>query len=385
MPKKFYPSFSRKNSGVGMVELLVALVLSSIVSIVVIQLFIQNKVSYAAHENITRTQENGRYALQLIAQTLRSSDFWGCLPIFKRTTTANPESQYQNVFGVEINGRVAGVADVNDSIVAQDGANANWFGFPDQPDSITISGVYTGRSFPVTALPDANGPFTIEVTGVSDTGIDANDLMIISDCNRGALFQVTNDPDSTITGGPAPTPEFATIEHATTPAANPPTPYSNNFSHLGSAPGDYNLKTARVYHGFVGNTTFTVALDDPDGAGPEPAVPTLHRNGQPMVPGVENLQIVWGVDTSGPPLDGQPDSYVNTAAIADWERVVSARISLVIRSPQAVNENGVGYTMDGRTVAASALPDEDNVTGGSGRYHSRRVYSTTIAFRNRAP
>ena len=384
MQTKFVSKLLRKNSGVGMVELLVALVLSSLVAIVVIQLFIQNKISYVSHESITRTQENGRYALQLITQSLRSSDFWGCLPIYQRTPTATPESQYQNVFGIEVNGRVTGVANINDSIVAQDGATAAWFGFPDQPDTVTISGVYTGRSFPVTSLPDPTGPITIDVTGVSDTGIDANDLMIISDCSKGALFQVTNDPDSTITGGPAPTPEFATLQHATTPAANPPTPYSNNFSHLGTN-GNYDLRVTRVYHGFVGNTTFTVAMDDPDGAGPEPAVPTLMRNGQPMVPGVENIQVVWGIDTNGPPLDGQPDTYVNTAAIADWERVVSARISMVVRSPDAINENAVGYTMDGRTVAASALPDENNVVGGSGNYHSRRVYSTTVAFRNRAP
>ena len=133
------------------------------------------------------------------------------------------------------------------------------------------------------------------------------------------------------------------------------------------------------------NAATAIARADPDGAGPEPAVPTLMRNGQPMVPGVENIQVVWGVDTNGPPLDGQPDTYVNTAAIADWERVVSARISLVVRSPDAINENAVGYTMDGRTVAATALPDENNVVGGTGNYHSRRVYSTTVAFRNRAP
>ena len=41
--------------------------------------------------------------------------------------------------------------------------------------------------------------------------------------------------------------------------------------------------------------------------------------------------------------------------------------------------------MDGRNVAANALPDENGVVGGPGKYHSRRVYSTTVAFRNRAP
>lgn len=368
----------RKQFGVGVVELLVALVLSSIVSIVVIQLFIQNKFAYTAHENITRVQENGRYALQLITQSLRSGDFWGCTPIFQHSP-AVPDSQYPNVFDVQINGRVQNVANVNDSIVALDGAVGAWFGFPDNPDTVTISGVYTGRSFPVVALPDANGPITIDVTGVNDTGIDANDLMVIADCNKAALFQVTNDPDDTFVGGG---PVLATVEHGLTPAANPPTTFQNNFTNLGTDVGDYDLNAARVYHGFVGNTVFTVAMDDPDGAGPEVAVPTLTRNGQPIVPGVENLQVVWGVDTNIP-LDGEPDAYVNTATIADWETVVSARISLVARSPRAINENAVGYTMDGRTVAANSLPDENNIVNGPGNYHSRRVYSTTVTFRNR--
>lgn len=381
MLTKRYKKDINKSRGVGMVELLVALVLSSLVAIVVIQLFIQNKVSYNAHENISRLQENGRYAIQLITQSLRSGDFWGCTPIFQHTT-AVPDSQYPNVFDVQINGRVANVADVNDSIIAQDGNVNAWLGFPHEPDTISISGVYTGRSFPVTALPDPTGPITIDVTGVDSSGISANDLMIISDCNKAVLFQVTNDVDSTFTSGADPI--LATVQHSTTPAADPPTNYQNNFNDLGNDVGDYDLNAARVYHGFVGNTTFTIAMDDPDGDGTAD-VPTLMRNGQPIVPGVENLQVVWGVDTSGPPLDGQPDTYVNTAAIADWERVVSARVSLVVRSPDAINENAVGYTMDGRTVDANDLPDETGTINGSGKYHSRRVYSTTVTFRNRAP
>ncbi len=377
-----------KQRGVGMVELLVALVLSSLVSIVVIQLFIQNKDSYRSHENITRMQENGRYALQVITQALRSGDFWGCLPIYQRKATSTPESQYQNVFGIDVNGRVQNVADVDDGVFGEDGVNTAWFGFEDRPDRITISGVYTGRSFPlppsdvVPTPPPPTGTFQIDVTGIDDTGIEANDLVILSDCNKGVLFQVTNDPDDTFSGTD---PKLATIEHSTTPASDPPTNYRNNFDDLGSDLGDWDLNATRLYHGFVGNNEFTVAMDDPDGAGPEAAVPTLMRNNQPMVPGVENLQVVWGVDTSGPPLDGEADTYVNAATVADWERVVSARVSLVVRAPEATNENPVGYTMDGRTVAANALPDEDGVTNGPGRYHSRRVYTTTIAFRNRTP
>ena len=66
---------------------------SSIVSVAIVQLFIQNKTSYIAHENITRLQENGRYAIQLLTRALRSADYWGCIPSFQ----GNPSPKIQPV------------------------------------------------------------------------------------------------------------------------------------------------------------------------------------------------------------------------------------------------------------------------------------------------
>ena len=188
-----------------------------------------------------------------------------------------------------------------------------------RPIQLPFSGVHVGRSFPLAADVVGTDNILIDIGTSTTTGISPNDLMIISDCKNATLFQVTNDPDTTIAGG------VATIAHGLTPNPGPnPGNYQNNFADLG---GNYAADRARVHHGFVGNTVFTVAMDDPDGAGPEPAIPTLMRNGVPMVPGVETLQLVWGIDTTTVPRpDGQPDTYVNTAGVANWETVVSARI-----------------------------------------------------------
>ena len=64
-----------------------------------------------------------------------------------------------------------------------------------------------------------------------------------------------------------------------------------------------------------------------------------------IVEGIENMQIVYGVDTSDPPVgqapDGLADAYVSANNVTDWARVVSVRIDLTVRS--------VGYNADNLT------------------------------------
>lgn len=89
-----------------------------------------------------------------------------------------------------------------------------------------------------------------------------------------------------------------------------------------------------------------------------------------MVQGVENMQIQYGVDTDA---DALPNRYLNANQVsaAQWENdVVTARVSLVLRSlselasePQAFTFLGTEYT-----------PTDNYV---------RRVFSTTVKLRNR--
>ena len=356
--------------GVGMVELLVALVLSSLVSIVVIQLFIQNKVGYLQRENISRLQENGRYALQLITRAIRSADYWGCIPTFK-------DSGVESIDDVGIN--ITGLTSPTEGVTGTNGATGtNDAGYPTLTDTITISGLQGGRTFPIAdtlGMTLASDNIIIDVGSLTNTGIQPNDLLVVSDCSNADVFQVTNNPDATISGG------VATIQHGTTPAAAPPTTFANANPWLSTNYGD----TASVYTGFVADVQYTIVDDDHDGDGGAgtAAIPTLARvvGGAitPLVPGVENIQIVFGVDTD---TDGQPDRYVSpdqVTVVADWEAVVTARISILVRSPDARNDSAYAYTMEGQTVAPGSITAEAN-----GKFPSRRVFSTTITLRNRA-
>ena len=245
MNKKFRLSRKLKNdAGIGMVELLVALALSAIVSIVVIQLFIQNKFSYVAHENKIRLQENGRYAIQLLTNAVRSADFWGCIPSYQ----SNPAP---NISDVAIN--VTGLPVITSGIDGDEGGSGSVAGYPSLPDTLRISGIQGGRSFQLnSATTTAEDNLVISVLDASSTGIDENGIVVVSDCTRADVFQATNDVDSTITGPSGA--QTATIEHAATPApSTPPSPYSNNSAAL-----TYTYGTlATVYTNVATNTSYT--------------------------------------------------------------------------------------------------------------------------------
>ena len=361
----------KSSKGIGIVELLVALVLSSIVSIAIIQLFIQNKVSYIAHENVVRLQENGRYAIQLLTRALRSADYWGCIPSFQNNPSPNIAPVAVNVVDT-----TTGIAPtITSGIVGTEGAvGTGPAGYDSFPDSFTISGVAGGRSFPLaTPTTTADQNLTIDVGAITDTGISPNDVLVISDCTRADIFQATNDVNGSINT----TTETATIQHANAPVVTtPPATLRNNTNSL-----TYTYGTlATVYRTISINDTYSIGNWDPDGVGPETAVPALMRNGVAIVPGIENMQVVYGVDDSG---NNQVDRYVNATAVgttaADWESVISARVSILARSPEARNAVASGYTMEGVVVdGVDVTPVINNQT------HSRRVYTTTVAIRNRS-
>lgn len=102
---------------------------------------------------------------------------------------------------------------------------------------------------------------------------------------------------------------------------------------------------------------------------------------QPLISGVDNLEIEYGVDTdpsndnpAPPGIAGLiPDSYKTAAQMVagDWQRVVAVRIAITTVS-SASNEAAA--------VAADATP-EDNFISADKRL--QRVFSTTLLIRNR--
>jgi type IV pilus assembly protein PilW len=96
---------------------------------------------------------------------------------------------------------------------------------------------------------------------------------------------------------------------------------------------------------------------------------------QELVEDVESLQVKYGVDTTSAVADGIVDSYVTAEAVTDWSDVVAVRMGLLLRSSSKVAGD--------LSVAASAPVNGRTINYPSGSKYDRRVFTTTVAVRNR--
>ncbi|HJP37460.1 MAG TPA: PilW family protein, partial [Gammaproteobacteria bacterium] len=94
-------------------------------------------------------------------------------------------------------------------------------------------------------------------------------------------------------------------------------------------------------------------------------------NPEEVIEGVENMQILYGEDTAG--NDQIADTYVTAAAVADWDNVVSVRVSLLMRSVEEYGPDQDNATYD--LLGTIIDPVDDR--------RRRRVFTATIQLRNR--
>lgn len=140
---------------------------------------------------------------------------------------------------------------------------------------------------------------------------------------------------------------------------------------------------------------YYVANNDQPGDG----IPTLKRlelgaggfTAVPLVEGIENLQIEYGINTAVP-TTGSPDVFTadpNTylgcapaACISLWRNVVAARVYLLARNPEKTN----GYTDDKSYTLGKKADGTANVVtvATANAAYKRHVYQTEVRLNNPA-
>src|SRR5690606_24955146 len=68
-----------RQKGISLIELMVALIISTLLILGVIQLFLNTSNSDRVNNALARVQENGRIALELIGADARRAGFQGCI------------------------------------------------------------------------------------------------------------------------------------------------------------------------------------------------------------------------------------------------------------------------------------------------------------------
>jgi len=337
--------FSQSQKGMTLVELMIALVLGLVVTSAVIEIFLGSKQMYRLQDARARLQENGRYAIQHLTNNIRNAGYNGCatrggsVPI---TNTLNTSGDYLWDFATGIQGFNATAS------------AAIWAPAMDAEIITPLSGsdVLTIRTMNepvirVTAHPGGTPPGSAAIQVNTQNQLERFDIVMVTDCLTSAIFQITNANPNT----------SGTVTHNTGGAG---------------IPGNATQALGKDYTGaeLVKLTTKSFYIRDDNG------VPSLYQrisnnDAVPLVEGVENMQILYGVDTN---LDDAADQYLTANNVTNWDNVLSVRVNLLLRtladnlvvdSPQTYNFNG------------------DPVTATDSRL--RAVFSRTISLRNRVP
>jgi type IV pilus assembly protein PilW len=381
--------------GLTLVELMVALAVFSVLMLGLGTVFQTNRRNYNSQEAFARLQENARFALSVLTQEVREAGFNGCNPsinlmldtsspaydpaLFDFTASIDgyeylgtgPGAPAFAMTDYDPNGEslanwsnsnpTAALADLNNALANQVVAGT---------DVLIIKG---GTAIPE-MQPNGNTPKNAASVTFDDlTGIPAGTIVVISDCTAADVFQNSNNDNAvslaraTGAGGYAPgnvNPASNDMSHDYKQDDVQIIVTSSDAYYIGqNAAGQPSLFRQRFDAGFVAGGGASV-------------VP------QEIAEGVENMQILYGEDTSG---DFVPDRYVTADAITNTRAIVSVRIALLMRTPDNLPyrpDDNVNYTLLG--AAATGTDTVINPNGGAEDQRLRRVFGTTVFLRNAA-
>jgi len=380
--------------GFSMVELMVAITLALIVSAAVLSVFLASRSSFQGTSGTAAVADGGRFALDFIANSLRSAGFMACNTTQRQLSILAPAPSpvYANfsqaLMGYEAAGTAPGGAynvplASNAAPAAVDSTAADWLSpagtIPAGLDPALIGiAAPAGETAPMGQILKNN-----DVLVVYSTLRGAQPAYVTNIANGASTFTV-NAPAS-LAGG-----QLATISDCAKSVVMWISSVGANTVTLGAGGWPNNSTSSLPVSFEVGSqvepvdaTVYYIGL----GADGDGALYALDLNGggaftaSELVPDIEAMQVLYGVDTSGTQTVGEyltADQVVNTAAnpATSFNNVISVKIALLAASqPGVVSPPAAAptYSLLGTTVTA---PRDSR---------ARQVFEVTVSLRNLAP
>lgn len=384
--------------GLSLIELMIAMLIGLLLILGVLQVFSASRVSYQLSEGMSRTQENSRFAIDMLQRDIRMAGHFGCIsdqalnPWGKPSTFASsfennagvPPTESALRFDLSIQGFDAQGSAPGDSLtlLATPTAGGGVYTPALPADVQTAIGARLIPGSDVLALryllPE--GVPVTEVSGSTNqpglkfetakwdilrNGMTSPGLFGISDCTQAQVFQANTAAAGLVKMGAAANNRVATFKTALS----------------GSQMMLYRAESV-VY--FIGRndagrpSLYRARFNAPPGG-------ALTHELMEVVEGIENMQLLYGVDRRGLAsgrysgvIDHQSTAQQIAAGGANgnpagWRNVGLVQVGLLASSPEHsasrrpdnnLSMLGVSYT----------LPTD-------ARY--RAVYETTVALRNR--
>jgi len=345
--------FPARQRGLSLVELMLALALGIIVVTGIVQLFVGNSRTYGLISGQSRMQENARYALEFVSHAARNAGFLGCAPEFENVVRGL-RGNWDNIPEYDLsrivqgfNGNADGTwtpplatlprtesgADFNVQ-TAGNGINTNLI--VDGTDVVAFRTVQSPGQRLGQVLQPTDDPIVTAPGG--DPGFEVDDVVFVADCEQGAMFRVTSmtsvGPDEVSLGAD---PGGSFFDNGDT--VDGPTgviPFTLSF--LGRSYGE------ETSVGAVETTIFFIA----------PSADVDNQNNTPnalwqkvgraapveLVQGVDDLQVLYGIDTTLTDETANANQYVDFNDVPDVNQIVSVRVTVTVNSVDAVTDDG---------------------------------------------
>ncbi len=344
----------RKLSGFTVVELLVAVAISILLLAGVMTLFANSRTGYERNDRLAQIQENGRFALEMIARDVRAAGYWGCA---KRTAAKPLKNTLAGSSGLLWNYAIP--------IEGFDATSTAWSPSISSVAPLNTDGAVIGNDILVVRGPQWNripqrlqasmttGTSTISVyQNSSYPTMSAGDIAIAASCDQASVFKVTS-----VTPGSSGSPDVIAHTSPGTPAAG-----DNSSADIGNR---FYADIAEVFP--VQTTVYFVKASTTGNS-------LFRRIGtnapEEIIPGVDSFQLQYGVDTNA---DRLADDYLSAGSVTNWDQVVSVRVGLLVRS---LDSYGPDIDAQTRTLLDASIPAFNDRM-------QRQMFTTTATVRNR--
>jgi type IV pilus assembly protein PilW len=356
----------KRQDGFSLVELMVAVTLGLIVLGALLGLFAGTRTANRSTTGIANLTDGGRFAIDFISQSGRIAGFYACNSAARQATILNAgATPLPYSFANPIGGFEAAATNPGSALVlaprpeVADGNAGDWLGILDAAlagrpvkgsdvlvvrSSLPRTGLAPALPVYVTAIADGADNFQVNAPGTLVTG----QLAVISDCVKAVTFQITAFDGVNVfhdVGGPAP--------------GNAASALPISFS----AGAQVMPITTTVYYIGVGaDGDGALFVMDLNGTGAFTA--------RELVPDVENMQVLYGLDITGNQTSYQ---YLTADQVVNWPQVASIRVAVLAASPAG-------------SVPAPTVAPVFNLLGTSVTApvdtRSRQVFDTMITVRN---
>ncbi|MES9962442.1 MAG: PilW family protein [Candidatus Sedimenticola sp. 20ELBAFRAG] len=344
-----------RQQGMGLIEIMIAMVLGLMLTIGMVEIFIANKQAYKSQDSMSRIQESGRFAMEIMARNIRMAGFQGCanLDIVIPNVIADPPPGA----GFGSNQSVLGWEKTGPGNTAFDGYTDSFANtYPVHIDALERADILEGTDVITVNRASDCGAYLVGNLIADNANIQLNpdntcefaagEILIISDCVNTDIFRATN-----VSQGAA----KITIAHA------------NNMNTTNRLSKPYG-EDAQIYK-FIQLDYFVKENDYG-----RPALFEIINGGPPreLVEGIEDMQAEYGEDTTD---DLTADRYVDAPDVGvggfGWGKLTGLRLTLDMRS---IRDN---VAVAPRTITYK----------GDAAYSDKRLeqsMAATIGLRNRA-